>query len=782
MKKTVGFLCFLLFALSVKAQMTPDEQKKIAEAKARLKAAQADPRIAAKLKQAQHMDSVKATPQFQQQMQMASQKLDSAKKTNPSLANVKMPVINNVNVQTSFQNVNFEGLEARVKNTNQRLQGYMQLIGQAIPKSNAAIHAESLPALTSSTMVALANSELKIARSKLSPTLLNRLGEMVKNPKINLASTGVFLLSTGGSKYAGLYLICSAIIENPKDIWAANDLGVYYRDLSNYQRSLQCYFYANALAGGKSTVINTNIGWAAAYYGDFDTGVKYFDNALAINNNLNRANEGKAMIAYSKGDYNALLACLSKEIKYWVGGGKADDGPSDAFIAAATAAISENNMRHDRDNVDPDSDHTYDNSDADDNGQDPPPGADDDVTYPRYKKIFINDAKDLIWIGKYFYDFGKSARADLIQRSNNLKQTLATLKPLVQAPSGDSQGDLVVPNNFQKFVSMMVPVEDLFQEKVGRYKKDFEGKIKPITMDVFNHDEDMVKEYMKELGACPPDNPAHDRCVAEVNCTWVPKMHKSKNSDLEMISEMWQAYYARVSNAIQWYINATAPFVSRVHDVGWNGYLNADREFIIRRAIVESYGEWGNGLHTIVNGTGVLGVIQMQPPDCPPVEMSVNAPDPFSKKPKHIKEFEGPCYDHTYGGFGAGVEETCHSSKFFIGGGPFKVFYEHMNDPIAAQNNNYTHKIGTDVSVSKDIDVVKFGDKTVVSASAELEGKLEAQFNDNWQLTGGSSSIGASADIGGVNLGGIEASRTMEVVDGQINVSPLQVKTSGPLH
>jgi hypothetical protein len=162
--------------------------------------------------------------------------------------------------------------------------------------------------------------------------------------------------------------------------------------------------------------------------------------------------------------------------------------------------------------------------------------------------------------------------------------------------------------------------------------------------------------------------------------------------------------------------------------------------------------------------------------------MSVNAPDPFSKKPKHIKEYEGPCYDQTYPlGFG-GIEETCHSSKFYIGGGPFKAFYEHMNDPIAAQNNNYTHKIGTDISVSKDVDIVKFGDKPVVSASAGVEGKLEAQFNDNWQLTGGSSSVGASADIGGLNLGGIEASRTMEVVDGQINVSPLQVKATGPGH
>jgi len=782
MRRVIGVLFLLIFVLSANAQMTPEQQKKLDEAKAKLKAMQSDPRIAAKMKQAQQMlDSMRTNPKFQKQMQLANHNMDSVKQKNPSVGNVKMPDVNSMNVQ-NIKMPDISALETRVNASNQRLQGYMQVMDQATPKANLASHAESLPKLNGNNIVTIANTELKIAASKLDIISLNTLNGMVKNPKINLASTGAFLLATGGSKYAGAYLICSAIIKNPKDTWAINDLGIYYRDQSNYPQSLQCYFYANSLDTGRSPIINANIGWAAAYYGDFGTGNKYFDKALAIDNNFNNANEGKAMIAFAKGDYQALLACLAKEIKFWGGGGTADNGPSDAFSSSSTTAISKNNMQHDRDNnSDPDSDHTYDNSDMDDSTQDPPPGADDDVTYPVYKKIFVNDGKDLLWIGKYFYDFEQSSTADLIRRSKDLKQRLGTLRPLNTTPYRDDGGDLVIPNNFQKFVAMMTSIEDLFEKKVGYYKQDFEKKIKPITMDVFNHDEDMVKQYMKELGACPPDNPAHDRCVAEVNCTWIPKMHKSKNSDLEMISETWEAYYTRVSNAIQWYINATAPLVSRVHEVGWNGYLNDYRQFIIRRAIVESYGEWGNGLHTIVNGTGVLGVIQVKPPDCPPVEMSVNAPDPFSKKPKHIKEFEGPCYDHTYG-FGIGVEETCHSSKFFVGGGPFKAFYEHMNDPMAAQNNNYTHKIGTDVSVSKDIDIVKIGDKTVVSASAGIEGKIEAQFNDNWQLTGGSSSIGGSADIAGLNLGGIEASRTMEVVDGQMNISPLQVKTSGPPH
>ena len=104
MRKTACFFFFLLFAFSVKAQMTPDEQKKLEEAKAKLKAMQTDPRIAAKMKQAQHMlDSMKANPQFQKQMQLANHNMDSIKKANPSLGNIKAPDINSIDLKSSVR-------------------------------------------------------------------------------------------------------------------------------------------------------------------------------------------------------------------------------------------------------------------------------------------------------------------------------------------------------------------------------------------------------------------------------------------------------------------------------------------------------------------------------------------------------------------------------------------------------------------------------------------------------------------------------------------------------
>lgn len=782
MKKTYLLLVMLVFSLTLKAQITPEMQKRIDEARARLKAIQSNPQIQAKLDQAQRkIDSLKSNQQFQKQMQVARQHLDSIKKTDPQLNNVQIPDMNSIS--TTVQIPDIEAMEEKVKGENDRLQGYFKIAEQSTPRQNLFNHAEGLPALTNNNIKAIAAEELSKAKSKLNAVSLATLNHMLSDSKINAAGTGVFILCTGGNKYAGLYLICSAIIRNPHDLWAANDLGVYYRDQFNYQRALQCYQYANTLDSAKSPVINTNIGWAATYYGDFTTGMKYFEKALALDKNINSANEGEAMIAYAKGDYSALLKCLGKEVKLWGGAGFADDGPSEAFSTSSTTAISKNNMQNAlNNNSDPDSDHTFDNADPDGNGQDPPPGADvNAINYRNFKRIFVSDASGITTAtGEYVLQLNQ-AKADLLARSNRVKQELSHLKPLTQQPYRDDEGNVIIPNRFGKFVGMMVPVRDLFARKLAWYKKNYEKKLEGFRTSVFYHDLDLVKPYYAALGACP-EKPArsHDQCVYEVNCTWWPIFHKSKNNDLDDIAFMWNEYYNHVFQSIQWFINATAPLISRVHEEGWNTYLNDDRELLVRRAIVEAYGEWDLALSDIV--TVVIPYCRAPKTQCQPVNLPlVNAPDPFSKRPKHIKEFEGPCYDQTYG-FGIGVEETCHSSKFFVGGGPFKVFYQHMNDPIAAENNNYTHKFGADISVSKDIDIVKIDDKSLLKASAGVEGKIEAQFNDNWEFTGGSSSVGASADIGGLKLGGIEASRNVEVVDGQLNVSPLHVTTSGPLH
>lgn len=59
---------------------------------------------------------------------------------------------------------------------------------------------------------------------------------------------------------------------------------------------------------------------------------------------------------------------------------------------------------------------------------------------------------------------------------------------------------------------------------------------------------------------------------------------------------------------------------------------------------------------------------------------------------------------------------------------------------------------------------------------------MTLNFDQNRQLTAGISSVGASANISGLNLGEIEAAGTVEMVSGgQLHVNPLSVtKTRSP--
>ncbi|HEY5462370.1 MAG TPA: hypothetical protein VIJ95_03875 [Hanamia sp.] len=785
MKRIMIFLLFLFATFCAKAQAPQNAQKQIEDAQKMLKQMQSDPKIQAAMKRAQQaMNKVKSNTQLQNQMAQRSLRLDSLKKTDPAYANMKTPDNDNMQI------IGFDSIGSMLNVASQQAQNLSQITNQTNPKQDISHHAESLTKLTATSLSASVNNILKKVKEQLDFVTLSNLNAMGKDTSINTAGTGAFLLASGASTNAALYLICQGILKSPKNPWAINDLGVYYRDQMDIEKALQCYFYANVLDTGKNTAINTNIGWAAAYYGDFDVSEKYFDKALAIDSNFTSANEGEAMLAYARGDFGALWKILAKEVKnISYNSSTFDDGLSDDFATTCANAATETEGNLDNQTTDPTNDPTFDNPNPDDgNSQDPPPGADvDDIQYKRYKKVFVSDPKQIMSaIGEGALQNAKSYK-ELQNRQTALLQEFKSLKPLVQMPYIDDEGNLVYPNRFSKYVDLLTPVEISFEKRKAWYINKLEKKLELLRKDVINHDMDMGKQYSKDWSACGKLNgDAANECVQEVQCKWIPQMYKSKNSDLDAIANLWNEYYDHTANAIQWYIDASAPFISRVHDAGWNQYLNDKREFKVRAAIIQAYGWWLDALGDIASN---VSTIQQNPPACPAVEVAGVAPDPFSKKPKHIKEFEGYCYDIKSNAFGSGLseEETCHATTISFEKGPIKVFYTHVNEPIYAQNNGYTNKIGTTISASKDIDIVKLEgkdgeEKSIVSASAGIEGSVDLKFDNNWDFTSGSTSISASGDIGGISMGGISATRTVEMVAGQLQVNPLSVTTSGPLN
>lgn len=534
-------------------------------------------------------------------------------------------------------------------------------------------------------------------------------------------------------------------------------------------------------------MINVNIGWASAYYGDFNTAIKYFDKALAIDKNYSEALEGEALIAFQRGDVQKLYGCLAKEVNFMGGAaGATDAGPSDNFATFCATQYAMNQESSDNQSSDPNNDHTFDNT-ATDNGSspNPPPGADvDQVGFPELKKVFVADPAKIRDALAQYIRWSKKEGDVFRQKGKALQTEYKSLKPLVQPPHMKNGIAIVYPVSFRKYVELYTELNISFDKREGWYVSKLNKKLQALNKDVVSRDMDMMNQYDKELLACSGKK---DACVRAVNCKWLPKMYKSKNGDLEAIAQLWDDYYNHIVDVVNWYIGASAPLVSRVHEEGWNRYLNDERKFKVWTAIFKAYSWWGAALGNIHSPVDIL--IKQPAPSCAPVEVAgVKPPDPYSKPPKHIKEFEGPCYDIKNSAFGIGLscEQTCHATTISFGAGPFSAFYTHVDDPVYAQNYEYTNELGTTISASKEVNIVSMEgkgneEKSLVSGKVGIQGSVDLKFDNNWDFVSGSSSVGASADIGGINLGGISATRTAEMVDGQLNVNPLSVTATTPL-
>jgi tetratricopeptide (TPR) repeat protein len=802
MKKLLVSACFLLLQtvllnVAVKAQSQADIQKEMDKAKAKM----SDPSIQAKMKRAQMMsDSMSKNSKVQASLQKANDIVNQQKAQHPNeTKDIQVPT----NVNTKVPSV--DAITSEMNNASSTLQNFSQQSDQAMPKRDISKHADKLLKLSQKTLVQMAQLEANKIKPNLTYNEKDTINLLMKDSTVNLSNIGVFVISSGGAKNPGAYLICQGVIRRPNIKWTANDLGVLFRDMGLQEQALQCFLYAGSLdSSGKSVVINTNIAWAAAYYGDFETAHKYFDKALAVDENFSSALEGEAILAFQEGNIAALFQALAKQIKYMGMGGDGDanstGGPSDEFTSTCTNAASQNGQSN-NDNSS--------NSSADDDepDQDAPPTADvEPVTYPFYKPVFINNSKDLLTASPKAIKLIQSYYAKQKTYEAELQQKLSSLKPLDQRPYRDDEGELVHPNKFSKYVELIAHVRAELQLNTAEDESAYTIKMNNYLKTLPPHDQDLISMYAKEMAKC--DNAKDEgKCKQEVNCIWIPKMINSKNSDIEAAYHIWNEYYKKIRQDIQDYLDVTKTFIQRVHAEGWNEYLNLQREIDVRMPTLKAYNLWCSAVVSLAS-TPLLGAIQQTPPACPMIDINgMDAPDPTSyKKPKHIKEYEGFCYNHPYelGGIG-GIISTCHTTTFFVGHGPLKAFYERVDDPIYAENNEYVKKGGVTVGVSKwlglsneeeveehkdlHIPEVDLGVKVKAEATGWL--KFDAEGNCSGAGLEAAAEAEAGAEVKDTNSGvkfekttapvGVEVSKDWEVVAGQGQVigSPLSVKYPG---
>ncbi len=787
MKKVFFFFIFLAPALMLKAQLTPAQQKQLEAAQKKLQQLQNDPAIQQKIKQAQQqLDKIKADTAIAAQMNKAKDAL----KQHPEAGNVTLPDLNSLNAGIPNMDSLNASITAQMSNTQNKMRALEQIKKQSVPKPNPLNHAEALAKLKRTTLLAFATATLNSVSPALDVVIKSNLDKIVKDGTLNAAGTGLFYLSLNLSpKEACAYLICKGILLQPGDPYAVNALGVYYRDNNDLENALQLFLYADALLPDslKSPYIYANIGWASFYYGDFTAAQKYFDKSLAISSEFKTALEGEAMIAYAKGDIQALFKCLTKELlantKYAGGGGGNESAPSETFTDIAATEYIQNVK-----NLDEQPDPTQDNSlDVFEDEEAGDGGADgEDVSFEiDAKPIFNVDPKTLIRAKGAAARFQQKAFSIMQPFAKNLTQQLSGLTPLVSGTTIDNGGNIIVSKSYRKYVDFISEARRLFERRIYWFRKKYLDEYNPFPVQWQTAMQDKINLFMKEMGNCSVKNnycngltgdaldackARIEKCTNEAKCKWYPVLYGECNSDIEASARIWNKYWDNIAVTIQWYINVTNPLIRKVHDAGWNSYLNNARIADIKRTVLSAYSDWA----VEVLAVPVDPFAGEEPPSCPVEIAGIEPPNPFSKKPKHIKQYEEKCDDFEYGFENLGMTSNCHYLKFHAGGsiGPAKLglSYTTVTDKGYAENHGYTHAYGTSAELSQ-----KVG--SIVNVSGSLS--TEKRYNDNGDLTGSTKTAeaSASADLKAATVSG-KVSQTCQY-DGQGNLLGYSNNVSG---
>lgn len=658
--------------------------------------------------------------------------------------------------------------EIKNEGNKQRIQNYYP-----IPVLNPTHHTGKIPLLMTSGISTLAQNILK--HTTMDILLKKKLDDMAKDSTLNIAGTGTLYLSLGLSTDACGYLIAKGILKHPKDPYAANSLGVYYRDKHKLEQALQCFLYADKLlpAPKKSPYIYTNIGWASFYYGDFITAEKYFDKALSISNSFVPAMEGQATLAYTRGDTKTLFACLAKELLAMTktagggGGGAAiSSGPSPGFASVCGGAFSIADEEDQESNQSKSQSSPFDNiGDANNSSEQdplPPPGT--DISHPKlFKPVFINDI--LEGVGDAITNVN-TAQESANKAIESLINKQKALNPRYTGSSYiDEHGNFVHDRDYTNFLNLHGLIILQFESKVAKDIKTFKKFSSDFNTKVSNRYTDLVEKHDKALQTCIESNDGN--CAQTVWCNTVKQFHTEGNNFLEIGAEEWEKMYDKVVGDINWFLKNDAFFVSRVHDVECNKDMNYDREIEASTAVLEAYECWKDVLGPLVG----FNYYAAQKVKCPPVKTVGVAPDPFTKAPKHIKEFEDKryCKDINFPlGILGSITENCHTTTITLG---LKVGFVQLGitystnidpltgkvkDPIYSENNGFDHSIGVNAGIAYKL-------TQVIEFDANLGGSLT--YDSKGKRTGANTTadVGGVLDWGALGKIGTKASRTWQM-------------------
>ena len=223
-----------------------------------------------------------------------------------------------------------------------------------------------------------------------------------------------------------------------------------------------------------------------------------------------------------------------------------------------------------------------------------------------------------------------------------------------------------------------------------------------------------------------------------------------KNGEIESAGKIWQKYFDKIVESCNWFINASSPFIKRVHLPSLNEWMNSEREWCVRRAYLNMYERWLEALIRIHDNAHLH-----TPYTCVTEVRSMKGPDPYMGKLKPLKTFAGPCYkdnDPPMTLFLVTYEDNCQRTKVSIG---TKFLSEGTTIPVPEFNlsfeKDYSPKFKEDdqfkltagVAVSKKIGILNEKEGNV---SGKLEGEVSATVEDYWKFDSNGNLIAKGAD------------------------------------
>lgn len=591
-----------------------------------------------------------------------------------------------------------------------------------LPRKNISKHVNGIPSPDKTAIVKLSTACLSKAKANLTQIQLHDLDE-IKNECRNdstIVNEAMILYSAGIKTDAVIYLIAYIVSTSP-DPWFINNLGVVLKDEEDYEKSLQCFLYADKNLKAPSAIVKTNLGWSSAYYGDFDAAKKYFNEALKLAPLHDGALEGLCKLAYVEGDFKALMDNLYKRIKisgFGGGGGNINQFIAPGFVDDILDAY-ENNTELKK--SDPFENHLFDNDDQEDNTYNPGGATDIIPTLPTITAYFSYDAFGMNENMDAISQLKKEILKDADRDAERLKSKFSSLPPWKKQPYTDEHGDWIFPYNYETEYKMFERITIEFNKRDIWLAKSMIRE----EMD-FNKTIQAGGQLVKMLNACG----GKEDCI----CEWAKPNLGVVNSDLSGYFQFWSNLFKRWMQNVDWYIVATSACIKKVHQPQLNAYLNDKREAVVRNYILSKYSAWLDDCLRVGGEIDMLHITK----ECannPPKTSIAAGDDVITPQLKKLKRWPEPCVvptgDYDYEQLPAGIVMTCDELKLRFG------FKKKITDAI---KGSAALKINFKFGENEKQDEVKIylegaikagvGKDLPVGADAGIKGTAFIQFKD----------------------------------------------------